>query len=454
MSSSLLALAGFSMVAVFMTLIMTRRLSAVVALILVPVVVAGLCGFAPSIGPMVVKGLVKLAPTAAVLLFAVLYFGVMIDAGLFQPLVDRVLALVGGDPRKVALGTAAVAAIVSLDGDGATTAMVTITAFLPIYRRLGMSPLILAALLGSSNAIINMVPWGGPLARLAAALQVDPNAIFLPLIPVMGVGLLGVAALAWHLGGAERRRLGVQGLSHQALSANPTQLALARPKLWGLNLGLTIAVLLSAILRLAPLPVVFMIGLAVALTLNYPRLDDQRARLAAHAPAVMGIVVLVFAAATFTGVLEGTGMVGEMGKAFLAVLPPSLGPHLAVVTAFASGPMTFFLSNDAFFFGIVPIVAEMGQAYGVAPEAIARASLLGQTVHVLSPLVAAVYLVAGLLNVDVGAMQRFGLKWALALMTLMIVAAVAFGAIPLSGKQATAQSRQALTALDLARSAS
>ncbi|RRN66174.1 CitMHS family transporter [Caulobacter sp. 602-1] len=454
MNSSLLAVTGFGMVAVFMTLIMTRRLSAVVALILVPVLVAAFCGFGPAMGPMIVKGLVKLAPTAAVLLFAVFYFGVMIDAGLFRPLVDRVLAMVGGDPRKVALGTAAVAAMVSLDGDGATTAMVTITAFLPIYRQLGMNPLILAVLLGSSNAIINMVPWGGPLARLAAVLQVDPNAIFLPLIPVMAVGLLGVAALAWRLGDVERRRLGVQDLAPDVWRVDPAQAAVARPKLWWLNLGLTIAVLLAAILRLAPLPVVFMVGFAIALTLNYPRLDDQRARLAAHAPAVMGIVVLVFAAATFTGVLEGTGMVGEMGKAFLAVLPPSWGPHLAVVTAFASGPMTFFLSNDAFFFGIVPIIAEMGQAYGIAPEAIARASLLGQTVHVLSPLVAAVYLVAGLLEVDVGAMQRFGLKWAVALMTLMILAAVAFGAVPLSGNSSVAPTAEAWAASVLARSAS
>jgi CitMHS family citrate-Mg2+:H+ or citrate-Ca2+:H+ symporter len=248
--------------------------------------------------------------------------------------------------------------------------------------------------------------------------------------------------------------LGVQELTPDAWRVDPAQAALARPRLWWLNLGLTIAVLLAAVLRLAPLPVVFMIGFAVALTLNYPRLDDQRARLAAHAPAVMGIVVLVFAAATFTGILEGTGMVGEMGKAFLAVLPPAWGPHLAVVTAFASGPMTFFLSNDAFFFGIVPIVAEMGQAYGIAPEAIARASLLGQTVHVLSPLVAAVYLVAGLLNVDVGAMQRFGLKWALALMTLMILAAVIFGAVPLSGKPTAAPPHEARGASVLARSAS
>lgn len=434
MNPSLLAFAGFGMVAVFMALIMTKRLSAIVALILVPLTVALLCGFGAGVGGMIVKGVITVAPTAAVLMFAVFYFGIMIDAGLFAPLVRRVLSLVGGDPRKVALGTAAVAAMVSLDGDGATTALVTITAFLPIYRQLGMNPLILAVLLGSSNAIINMVPWGGPLARLAAVLQVDPNAIFLPLVPVMVVGLLGVAGIAWHLGTLERRRLGVQAIDATAHLADGDAAAIARPRLWWVNLILTLAVLAAAVLRLAPLPVVFMAGLAVAISINYPRLSEQRERLAVHAPAVMGIVALIFAAASFTGVLEGTGMVAAMGEGFLKVLPPSWGPHLGVVTALASGPMTFFLSNDAFFFGIVPTLAAAGQTYGLAPEEIARASLLGQTVHVLSPLVAAVYLVSGLLNVDVGAMQRFGLKWAVGLMLLMIVAAVAFGAVPLAGQ--------------------
>lgn len=431
MSPSLLALVGFSMVGAFMALIMTRRISALIGLILIPVLVALLCGFGTQLGPMILKGVITVAPTAAVLLFAVLYFGVMIDAGLFEPLVRRVLSAAGGDPRKVALGTAAVAAIASLDGDAATTAMVTISAFLPVYRRLKMNPLILAVLLGSSNAIVNLAPWGGPAARLAAVLQIDPNAIFLPLIPVMGVGLLGVVAIAWRLGGLEHRRLGVQKIEPGQTDAALVTRPFARPNRWWFNLGLTVIVIVAAVTRLAPLPVVFMIGLALALLLNYPRLDDQRERLAANAPAAMAIVVLVLAAAVFTGVLEGTGMIAAMGERFVAILPPALGPYLAVITAVASAPLTFFLSNDAFYFGIVPIIAKMGQTYGLAPEEIARASLLGQTVHALSPLVAAIYLVSGLLSVDVGAMQRFCLKWALALAVLMIAAALAFGAIPL-----------------------
>ena len=433
MSPTLLALFGFGMVIAFMALIMTKRMSALAALIVIPLVVALLAGFGPDVGGMAIAGVVALAPTAAVLLFAVLYFGIMIDAGLFDPLVRRVLRAVGGDPRKVALGTAIVALIVSLDGDGATTAIVTITAFLPIYRRLGMNVLVLAVLLGSANAMINIAPWGGPTARVASALQLDINDVFVPLIPAILIGVVGVLALAWYLGGVERRRLGVTELGPEAsgftaLRADAPELA--RPRLFWLNLILTLAVLGGAITRILPLPLVFMIGLAMAITLNYPRIADQRARIGAHAANAIGIVILVFAAGVFTGILDGTGMVTAMGGAFVQVIPPALGPYMGVITGLASGPLSFVMSNDAYYFGIVPVIAEAAGHYGVTPVEIARASLLGQTIHNLSPLVAGVYLVAGMLDVELGAMQRFGLKWAAAMAALLVFGAVITGAVP------------------------
>ena len=153
---------GYLMVATFMTLIMTKRLSALVALILVPLVFGVIAGHGADLGTMALDGLKQLAPTATLLLFAVLFFAVMIDAGLFEPLVNRVLRFAGEDPVRVALGTAAMAIIVSLDGDGATTALITITAMLPVYRRLGMNPLVLAVILASANTVVNLMPWGGP----------------------------------------------------------------------------------------------------------------------------------------------------------------------------------------------------------------------------------------------------------------------------------------------------
>ncbi len=433
MSQSLLAGLGYGMVAVFMTLIMTKRASAVVALIAVPIVFALVSGFGADLGGMIMKGVLALAPTAVVLLFAVLYFGIMIDAGLFDPMVRAVVRAVGSDPRRVTVGSALVALLVSLDGDGATTALVTVTAFLPIYRRLGINPLILGLLLGAANGLINIVPWGGPTPRVAAALRVDVNDIFLPLLLAILISATGVLALAWYLGAKERRRLGavaelapIEGFG----GVRDEGTGLERPQFFWLNLIITLAVLAAAVAHILPLPVVFMIGLVIALALNYPQVGIQRIRIAAHGANVLPIILLVFAAAVFTGILDGTGMVKAMGASFVGVVPPSMGRHLAVITAVASGPLTFVMSNDAYYFGIVPVIAEAAAHYGVSAAEIGRACLLGQNLHALSPLVAAVYLVVGLLDVEIGAMQRFALKWAAALAALLVLSAVVTGAIP------------------------
>jgi CitMHS family citrate-Mg2+:H+ or citrate-Ca2+:H+ symporter len=423
---------GYLMVATFMVAIMSRRLSALVALIVVPIVFGLLTGHGTDLGSMAVAGIAKLAPTATLLLFAVLYFAVMIDVGLFDPLVNRVLKLAGDDPVRLVVGTALVAMIVSLDGDGATTALITVTAFLPVYRRIGMNPLILATILGLAVCVVNLTPWAGPAGRAAAALRLDPIDIFLPLLPTMLAGMVATLLIAWHLGRGERRRLAA-GIAHTAQSAEGIAFdrdeSLLRPRLFPVNLVLTLALFALALTRLAPLPLLFMGGFALALAINFPAVASQRQRLHAYAANALPIVLLILAAGLFTGVMTGTGMIDAMAKGALHVLPASLGSSLAIVTAFVSAPLAFTLSNDALYFGVLPVVAQAAAAHGVSPVEIARASLLGTAIHGLSPLVAAVYLVTGLVGCELGALQRFALKWAVLVTLVMIGAATITRAI-------------------------
>ncbi|MFC4311794.1 CitMHS family transporter [Steroidobacter flavus] len=430
------------MVVTFMTLIMTKRMSAIAALIAVPIVFGLIAGVGPGLGDMMLEGVLQVTPTALMLCFAVLYFAIVMDAGLFDPLVRRVLAAVGEDPVRISIGTAVLAMVVSLDGDGTTTALIVITAFLPVYRRVGMNPLILATLLGLSNSVMNFVPWGGPSARAATAVQADLNQVFLPLLPAMAVSLSAVLVMAWRFGLSEKRRLAagaplVADTTAGAQAASLTELqqdtSARRPHLFWLNLILTLALVLGMLLSLAPLPVLMMGCFAIALTLNYPRLKEQKERLACHAENVVNIVVLIFAAGAFTGILNGTGMTDAMAKAALSIVPPSIGPLLAPIAAIVSMPLTFVMSNDAYYFGVVPIIAQTAASYGITAEEIARASLMGQPVHTLSPLLAPIYLVCGLLRVDVADAQRFSLKWAVLTSLIVTAAALLTGAIPLAG---------------------
>ncbi|MEE9099320.1 CitMHS family transporter [Pseudomonas nitroreducens] len=431
----MLTFLAFAMVATFMFLIMTKRLSALIALILVPISFAVLGGFAAGLGPMMLDGIRTLAPTGVMLMFAILYFAIMIDSGLFDPAVRKILKLVKGDPLKVSMGTAALAMIVSLDGDGSTTYMICVAAVLPLYSRLGMSPLLMACLIMLSSGVLNMTPWGGPTARAASALHVDPADIFVPMIPAMLAGIAAIFGLAWVYGKRERERLGElhlptdpEALAEVSVSQYPEA---RRPKLLWFNGALTVVLMGTLIAGLLPMPVLFMIAFGIAMIVNYPCILEQKKRIGAHAENVLAVVSLIFAAGVFTGILSGTGMVEAMSKSLLAVIPPSLGPYLATITALVSMPFTFFMSNDAFYYGVLPVLSQAAAQYGITPVEMARASIVGQPVHLLSPLVPSTYLLVGLAKVDFGDHQRFTLKWAVLVCLAILAAALLLGLFPL-----------------------
>jgi CitMHS family citrate-Mg2+:H+ or citrate-Ca2+:H+ symporter len=264
------------------------------------------------------------------------------------------------------------------------------------------------------------------------------------MLPAMAIGIVGVFGLAWLLGRREAQRIGRISLSASAtveviviadsalLPPQANAETVLRPKLLVVNAVLTVALLVALVLGVLPLPVLFMVAFAIALLINYPKVADQRERIASHAKNVIAVVSLIFAAGIFTGILGGTGMLDAMAKSMLNLVPPALGPYLAPLTALASLPLTFFVSNDAFYFGVVPIVAETARGFGISPVEIASASLIGQPVHLLSPLVPSTYLLVGLAGVEFGDHQRFTLKWAALVCLLMLVASLVCAAFPLA----------------------
>ncbi|MEU6668907.1 citrate:proton symporter [Streptomyces sp. NPDC046727] len=464
----MLTILGFAMIATFLVLIMLKKMSPIAALVLIPALFCVFVGKGAKLGDYVIDGVTGLAPTAAMLMFAIVYFGVMIDVGLFDPVVRGILKFCKADPLRIVIGTAVLAAIVSLDGDGSTTFMITVSAMYPLYKRLKMSLVVMTGVAAMANGVMNTLPWGGPTARAATALKLDASDIFVPMIPALAMGLLFVFALAYALGRRERKRLGVLTLDEvlveetepvlvgagsgteaakkaggsgsgadlpedpaddegfQGLDPNRPTL---RPKLYWFNALLTVVLLTAMIMEWLPIPVLFLLGAALALTVNFPHMPDQKARIAAHAENVLNVSGMVFAAAVFTGVLQGTGMVDHMAKWLVDNIPAGMGPHMAFVTGLLSIPLTYFMSNDGFYFGVLPVLAEAGQAHGVSSLEIARASLVGQPLHMSSPLVPAVYVLVGMAKVEFGDHTRFVVKWAALTSLVVLGAGILFGII-------------------------
>ncbi|MBB6284978.1 CitMHS family transporter [Geobacillus subterraneus] len=429
----MLALLGFLTIGVFLFLVMSRKISVLIALVLVPVMFGLIGGFGPQIGTMMLEGIQKVAPTGIMIAFAILYFGLMIDTGMFDPIISRMLRAVKGDPLKVVIGTAVLTLLVALDGDGATTFMITVSAMLPLYQRLGMNPLTLSGVVCLGAGVMNIVPWGGPTARAMAALHVDSSVLFNPVLPAMLAGIVWVLFVAYWLGKKERQRVGVIDIQIEQLLPSSGGEKARRPGLFWFNVTLTIVLVIALIRVWLPLPVLFMLAFAIALLVNYPNVKDQQERLASHASNVVLVVTMIFAAGIFTGILTGTKMIDAMARAMVSIIPDAMGSYLPLLVAITSMPLSLVFTPDAYYFGVLPILSETAASFGIDPVEIGRAAILGQmtTGFPLSPLTASTFILIGLSGVELGDHQRFIFKWAFGTTIVMTLVALVTGAISL-----------------------
>lgn len=428
---------GFGLMFLIVTLILLRRISPLVAFVTLPVIASALAGFGlGEIGKFITEGLKAVAPTATLFIFAILYFGVMRERGLFAPLVNFLLRSTGGKPLAVAVVTVAVTAVTHLDGIGAATFLLVIPALLPLYLRLGMKREMLLCLVVLSAGVMNMVPWGGTTARASAVTGIDASQLWISLIPVQAVGLALVMALAVFLGLCAQRSFQGHGLvaGHQAAQTaeagdDSRQLSPMNWRYWA-NLALTLIILVCLFTGAFPLFACFMVGLGVALVLNYPSLAEQNQAVLRHASDAMQMALVMLAAGILLGVLSGAGMSDGMAHWMINVLPEGSANWLHVIIGAFGVPLGMLFSPDAYYFALLPVIRDVAVAAGVDAQAVASAMLIGEnTGFGISPVVPSVYLAIGLAGVELYKHIRYTVLWAWGISLVMLAAAVLFGVV-------------------------
>jgi len=442
----MLALTGALTIVALLAAILSNRVSPLAALILVPVAAALVIGAGPAIPGYILEGIAKIAPVAGMFVFAILFFGIMTDAGVLAPLVGLTLRLVGRHPARITMGTAALALLIHLDGSGAVCFLVTIPALRPLYDELGMDRRILACT-ASMAAGVNFLPWTGPTLRASAALKIPVGELFTPMLPVQLVGLVFVFAASWWLGKREERRIAA-GRPLPAAAGEPAapadaspeshadihgDAAAMRPRLLPINAALTLLTIAAMVSGAVEPVVAFMIGTALALAINYPDAAQQRQRVENHSRAALLMASVLIAAGAFTGILNGTGMITAMAQGVADHVPPGVGRHLPVMVGAIAMPLSMTFDPDSFYFGILPVLAHLTETFGGEGRAVAQAALLGQmtTGFPVSPLTPATFLVAGLSGIELSAHQKFSFLWLYAASLTMLLAAVLLGSIAL-----------------------
>ena len=447
---------GYAMIVVFLVLLTKKKLNVFTALILVPVVFGVASALYLGKDPLLVFQWIKNglfytvnAQTKAVkmgvvggltlILFAILYFGIMLKAGLFDPLCTFFIKKAKGDPLKIALATVMVASMVTLDGDTTTTVVVCTSALLPLWKRMKMNLAYLAIIITMPIGIFNQLPWGGPLVANATALGVDMSEIFRKILPGMMVAEVYVIGVAAWLGMRERKRLDYdpahghvvtpEQIEEMVSSVKEFEPEFKRPQYFFFNLVLTILVVGSLIGDIAHGGILFMVGSAIALAVNYG-LKEQMDLFRSCASDVLIPSLATFAASAFVGVLGGSGMSTAIAKSIIAIIPESLGLHMAPIYALIAAPAICFLPQDAFYFGIAAIIAPVGNQLGITTEQMAVSSMVGQAWRLASPVIPALYLLCERCEMNFVDYQKLFFTWTWPILFIYLFMHIITGAMP------------------------
>lgn len=424
----MVATLGFITIIVLLAVIMTKKMSPLVALISVPVITALIGGHGLNIGKYINDGVKSIAPTGTMFIFAILFFGILTDAGTFQPIIDQILKIVGKDPIKIAIGTAILAMIVHLDGSGAVTFLVTVPAMLPLYEALGMRKTTLATIVALGAGVMNILPWGGPTIRAATSLKIPVTELFNPLLIPVLAGILFVLFVAFKLGRDEKIRIG----NIEDINIDTNNLGEKKESRNFIVNILTIIVAIVVLVsgKLSP-TVVFMIAFCISIVINFPSVKEQKERVDAHAKAALMMASILFAAGAFIGIMQKSGMITEMSTVIVKTIPQSLGSYMAVITGVISMPASLLFDPDSFYFGVMPVLATTAQEFGSSAIAVGRAAILGQmtTGFPVSPLTASTFLLVGLTGVELGEHQKKTIPYAFLTTIVMLIVAIVTGAL-------------------------
>ena len=432
----ILSIAGFLTIGVILLLLNRKLASPYVAISMVPIITCLIIGKGASLGEYMISGISSIAQTGVMFIFSVAFFGILGETGAFDPFVNRIIKATKGDPVRLMIGVFLFASIVHLDGSGVVTCMLVIPPMLPIFKRLHMHNTSFAMALGLAAGLMNAIPWGGPTMRAASVLEMDVMKLWIPFIPTQLFGMLVSLVICIVIGRKERKRLIAEGFLSEKSQLNmdefttkldEEQQQMRRPKLIVVNwilILLVLGLLISGIVK--PL-VAFMIGVSLALIINYRDPATQRKLLEDKGKDAIGLTCIIFSAGVLMGIMGNSGMSDAMATTLVHLLPDAISKFMAPIIGVLTVPLSILFDADSYYYGIMPILIETAEALGTSGVDIARASIIGQMTvgWPVSPMVGTFFLFTGLLDLDIGAWQKYCLKYFI----LVTVAMTAFACV-------------------------
>lgn len=455
---TLLAIIGFvALIAMVLLLILDKATPAMTFIIISSIVGFGLVGLEAlnigagigkalgiksgifglkELGDFVKSGIGSVSATAALFIFSILFFTLLSSAGVFNRIINALLRSIPANPYGVCVLTVIIAIIAHLDGSGASSFLIAIPALLPIYVKMQMRTSTLMLILTASMGVMNLLPWGGPTLRVASIISQDATKLWLELMPMQIVGLILALCLAIYMGFVESKRIAL-GLNPKSENdfidsafEDSKKSHLTRDDRFWANVALLIFVLVLLVFSGLPSYFPFMIGVSLGFILNYPNLKHQQAILKEASSAAMMMATVLLAAGVLIGVFDKSGIMKLMAQLILEIMPQFMGGHLVLLVGLSAVPMALIFCTDSYFYGLLPIVIAVGEAFGISSSALGIAMVVGRNCATfISPVVPATLLGCGLSGVSIKEHIKTSFFWVWGISVMCLVSGAMLGVI-------------------------
>lgn len=427
---------GFVMLAVIVVLLLTNKTSIIPVFGIIPIIAALILGYGLSeIQGFMNDGFKSVLNTIILFSFAVMFFSLLSDVGMFDVIVNRVMKYLGNNVLAVLFVACFVTIISHLDGSGGTTALVTIPTMLPIFKKMKMRPVCIVFVMSIMSGAMNITPWCASMLRITSVIGLDAQELWRYLAPIQAFAIVCALLLMFPIAAIEKKNgAGMTDAEFAELKESlnkPAKVSVSKPVLI-FDMLLTAVMVVGLLLGWFGTAIGFIVAFGLALIVNFKSTKEQGAKIKQYGGPAINMVMTIIAIGVLVGVMNGTGMIEGMTNAILAILPESLGKHLCFLVSLFVVPINTIIGSDNVYFALTPIMQSIVSTYGVTDLALATSIVIPCALAANVTLIgASPYLALGLADVTMGEHLKYSFKWIWLLGAACTVFGMIIGKIPL-----------------------
>lgn len=431
-----LTVAAYGMILLIVYLLIREKCSLAPVFILVPVAAALCCGFSMTeIAGFVAQGIESVLNTALLFVFSIVYFSILSEVGIFELMVQQIMKHMDNHIEMLLIVTTVIAMGVQMDGSGAMTMLITIPAMLPLFDAMKVRRTVLVFLVSAAAGVMNVLPWCSAMLRASASTGLDAVAIWNTMLPLQAVGGTLLIVMDLFLARAERKKH--SGMTDEEFCALKETLqkpvALKVPKgVIVFDIFFTLGLIGLLLLGKVSSTMGFMLGLAVILVVNFPKVKEQEAQIKKHGATAYPLVLVIFSLGALIGIMKNTGMVDAIAHSLLVFIPANGGRILPFLYGLVGVPISVVLGSDCCYSILAPIIgtisAESGGSMMQAVVAVLLGSSFAANITFIGP---APYLSVGLAGISMREHLQYSFKYLWLISVILTLAAAALGILSL-----------------------